>query len=49
MAPVIMIDDDVHQRVKPTRLGRILDGYRQEAGESSGNGNLADFVTGDDE
>ncbi len=49
LAPVIMIDDDVHQRVKPTRLGRILDGYRQEAGESSGNGNLADFITGDDE
>ena len=28
MAPVIMIDDDVHQRVKPTRLKKILDQYR---------------------
>jgi hypothetical protein len=24
-----MIDDDVHQRVKPTRLGKVLDRYRQ--------------------
>lgn len=30
LAPVIMIDDDVHQRVKPARLARILDEYRQE-------------------
>ncbi|MCC6123660.1 MAG: NAD(P)H-dependent oxidoreductase subunit E [Pirellulales bacterium] len=30
LAPVIMIDDDVHQRVKPTQLGKILDGYRTE-------------------
>jgi NADH:ubiquinone oxidoreductase subunit E len=28
LAPVIMIDDDVHQRVKPARLARILDQYR---------------------
>ncbi|MFZ5829240.1 MAG: NAD(P)H-dependent oxidoreductase subunit E [Planctomycetota bacterium] len=28
MAPVIMIDDDVHQRVKTSRLARILDQYR---------------------
>ena len=49
LAPVIMIDEDVHQRVKPTRLGRILDGYRQEAVETSANGNLADFITGEDE
>jgi NADH:ubiquinone oxidoreductase subunit E len=33
MAPVIMIDDDVHQRVKPTQLAKILDQYR-----SQGNG-----------
>ena len=31
LAPVIMIDDDVHQRVKPTRLAEILDDYRQAA------------------
>jgi NADH:ubiquinone oxidoreductase subunit E len=30
LAPVIMIDDDVHQRVKPTQLGKILDQYRTE-------------------
>ncbi len=30
LAPVIMIDDDVHQRVKPTQLTKILDGYRTE-------------------
>jgi len=30
MAPVIMIDEDVHQRVKPARLAKILDQYRQQ-------------------
>jgi NADH:ubiquinone oxidoreductase subunit E len=30
LAPVILIDDDVHQRVKPARLSRILDPYRPE-------------------
>jgi len=29
LAPVIMIDDDVHQRVKPSRLAKILDQYRE--------------------
>jgi len=29
LAPVIMIDDDVHQRVKPARLAKILEPYRQ--------------------
>jgi NADH:ubiquinone oxidoreductase subunit E len=28
LAPVIMIDDDVHQRVRPARLGKIFDRYR---------------------
>ena len=36
LAPVIMIDEDVHQRVKPTSLARIVDTYRQ-AGETSDN------------
>lgn len=37
LAPVIMIGDDVHQRVKPARLSRILDQYRQqEEPESAG-------------
>ena len=42
LAPVIMIDDDVHQRVKPTRLAIILDQYRETsatADSSNGNGN----------
>jgi NADH:ubiquinone oxidoreductase subunit E len=28
LAPVIMIGDDVHQRVRPARLAKILDQYR---------------------
>ena len=28
LAPVVMIDDDVHQRVKPANIGKILDPYR---------------------
>jgi NADH:ubiquinone oxidoreductase subunit E len=32
LAPVIMIDDDVHQRVKPTRLAKILEPYRIQDG-----------------
>jgi NADH:ubiquinone oxidoreductase subunit E len=40
LAPVIMIDDDVHQRVKPTRLAKILDQYRVEDGHAE-NGDEA--------
>jgi NADH:ubiquinone oxidoreductase subunit E len=40
LAPVIMIDDDVHQRVKPARLGKILDQYREPNATTDGsNGN----------
>jgi NADH:ubiquinone oxidoreductase subunit E len=39
LAPVIMIDDDVHQRVKPTRLAKILDQYREPGVTTSSNGN----------
>lgn len=37
LAPVVMIDDDVHQRVKPANIGKILDPYRmaEEKGEAS--------------
>lgn len=28
LAPAMMIDDDVHQRIKPARLQQILDQYR---------------------
>ena len=40
MAPVIMIDNDVHQRVKPTRIKKILDQYRGEQ-PAAGNGDDA--------
>ncbi len=29
LAPVIMIDDDVHHRVKPKRIGAILEQYAE--------------------
>ena len=49
LAPVIMIDDDVHQRVRPTQLAKILEGYRdggalngdapdEDTSKDSGNG-----------
>lgn len=37
LAPVIMIDDDVHQRVKVSRLGQILNQYRHEQEGNRGN------------
>jgi NADH:ubiquinone oxidoreductase subunit E len=46
LAPVIMIDDDVHQRVKPTRLARIIDEYRQTE-EPSANGSPAGAIPGE--
>jgi NADH:ubiquinone oxidoreductase subunit E len=40
LAPVIMIDDDVHQRVRPTGLTKILDRYRKDIpADESENGN----------
>ncbi len=47
LAPVILVDDDVHQRVKPGKVARILDQYRlstvegglDNGGEYGGNGN----------
>jgi NADH:ubiquinone oxidoreductase subunit E len=39
LAPVIMIDDEVHQRVKPARLAKILEQYREpNAIADNGNG-----------
>lgn len=29
LAPVIMVDDDVHQRVKPSKIASILNAYRE--------------------
>jgi NADH:ubiquinone oxidoreductase subunit E len=36
LAPTIMIDEEVHQRVKPLKVRAILEGYRH--GSASGNG-----------
>ncbi len=35
LAPVVMIDDKVYQRVKPSRIREILDDCRQEAEDAS--------------
>ena len=40
LAPVIMIDDEVHQSVKPAKIAKILGRYRQD-GDGSGNGESA--------
>jgi NADH:ubiquinone oxidoreductase subunit E len=37
LAPVIMIDNDVHQRVKPAKLAKILDQYRENGDSAGGN------------
>ena len=37
LAPVIMVDDDVHQRVRPAKLAKLLEHYRQKDAEG-GNG-----------
>lgn len=41
MAPVIMINDDIHQRVKPVRLGQILDQYREREKKATRNADVA--------
>lgn len=33
LAPVVMIQDTVHQRVKPSKVGELLAGYRTAAAE----------------
>ena len=39
LAPVIMIDEDVHQRVKPARVAKILENYRRpETSDVNGDG-----------
>jgi NADH:ubiquinone oxidoreductase subunit E len=38
LAPVIMIDDDVHQRVRPARLSKILGCYRHPDAEDGEDG-----------
>lgn len=38
LAPVIMIDDDVHQRVRPSKLAKILESYRDKSAGVNGDG-----------
>ena len=33
LAPVVMIDDQVHQRVRPTSIRSIIDAYRDDSEE----------------
>lgn len=33
MAPVLMINDDIHQRVKPIKIGELLNTYRNKTDE----------------
>lgn len=35
LAPVVMIDEDVHQRVKPGKIGQLLEPYRLEDQEEA--------------
>ena len=42
LAPVIMIDEDVHQRVKPARLARILEKYRRPETSDANGGEAHD-------
>ncbi|MGM0431430.1 MAG: NADH-quinone oxidoreductase subunit NuoE [Spirochaetota bacterium] len=36
LAPVVMINDDVHQRVKPNKIHELLEPYRTEAERKEG-------------
>ena len=38
LAPVIMIDEDVHQRVKPSKIAGILSRYRQDEATADEDG-----------
>lgn len=39
LAPVIMINDDVHQRVKPVKIAEILNAYRNKENEAEKGAN----------
>jgi NADH:ubiquinone oxidoreductase subunit E len=41
LAPVVMIDDEVHQRVRPARLAKLLEQYRQTSAEVVSAGQTA--------
>jgi NADH:ubiquinone oxidoreductase subunit E len=38
MAPVLMVNDDTHQRVKPAKVGQILDQYRAKDAPAAAEG-----------
>lgn len=35
LAPVVMIDEDVHQRVKPSKIRELIESYKEEAENAS--------------
>ncbi|MCR4411943.1 MAG: NAD(P)H-dependent oxidoreductase subunit E [Thermoguttaceae bacterium] len=39
LAPVIMVDQDVHQRVKVARIGKILEQYQDAVADANRGGN----------
>ncbi len=39
LAPVIMVDQDVHQRVKVARIGKILEPYQDASADANPRGN----------
>jgi NADH:ubiquinone oxidoreductase subunit E len=39
LAPIIMINDDVHQRVKPVKIAEILNAYRNRENETEKGAN----------
>jgi NADH:ubiquinone oxidoreductase subunit E len=39
LAPVIMVNDDVHQRVKTVKIGELLDTYRNKKNETEKEAN----------
>ena len=36
LAPVVVVDDDVHQGVRPTQIAKILDQYRESGADGKG-------------
>ena len=35
LAPVLTVDDDIHQRVKPAKIRELLDPYRKSSGKTN--------------
>jgi NADH:ubiquinone oxidoreductase subunit E len=46
LAPAVMIDEEVHQRVKPNKLNDLLAPYREDGVSTAKDGNGSDRVIG---